>query len=520
MATKKTRSHSVFSKICTYLGAVFIFLAIIVTIRTLTFPSRQQIVQECAPYDTDFIAADDRLKRNLQRAIAIETISYGQQKQNDAELAKFGTFLGEVFPAIHSSPLVKREVVANYSLLYTVEGTDKNLQPYMLAAHMDVVPVAGQKWDYPPFQGKEVDGFIYGRGTVDDKHCLMGILEALEFRLQRGEKPKRTVYIAFGHDEEISGTVGAKTISQILQSRNVDIEFIIDEGTVILDGIVPMVDKHVAMIGVSEKGYLTLRAVLNTTNTGHSSMPPMRSTIGELAKAITRLESNPLPIVFGKGPEVAMFEDLAPEMNIFGRIVMTNLWLFSPIISYVLSLKPSTNAIIRTTTAVTIISGGMKENVLPSSAEVTINQRIHPAQTVKEVYDYDYQIMSEVIPDGYNLHFEVINSLEPSHTSPHDEHSFGYYTISKSLRQVFPNILVSPGLMLANTDTRHYWNLTKSIYRFAPAIMKQSDLPRIHGSNERISIRNYEQVVNFYYHLMVNADESATHLPHSHSSEL
>ncbi|XP_077977194.1 N-fatty-acyl-amino acid synthase/hydrolase PM20D1-like [Glandiceps talaboti] len=490
-------------------------------LRTLTLSSRQPAVQECNPYDTDFIAANDRLKRNLQRAISIRTISYEYDHQNTEELSRFVTFLQETFPNVHSSPLVKREVVANYSLLFTVAGTDKHIKPYMLAAHTDVVPVQGQQWDYPSFEGLEEDGFIYGRGTIDDKHCVMGILEALEFRLQRGEQLKRTLYIAIGHDEEVSGFKGAAAISQILQSRNVEVEFLLDEGLTVTDGVVPLIKKKVALIGVAEKGFLTVEAVLNTTNTGHSSMPPKHTTIGKLAQGVSRLENNPLPNMFGYGPEWAMFENLAPEMTVVGRVIMSNLWLFHPAISWFMSGIPSNNAMIRTTTAVTKIHGGFKDNVIPPVATATINHRIHPAQSVKEVLAHDYQVLNEVMSrEKDKIRLDVKASLEPSIISPHDKHSFGYQTLTRSIRQVFTDVAVTPGLMICNTDTRHYWALTENIYRFAPAVMTLTDLPRYHGINERISVRNYEQVVNFYYHLMLNSDQENLGNLNTHNSEL
>ncbi|XP_070557575.1 N-fatty-acyl-amino acid synthase/hydrolase PM20D1.2-like [Ptychodera flava] len=503
------------------LFALVFLLVLAVVLRTVTTPSKQPVVQECSPYDTDFIAANDRLKRNFQKAITFKTVSYDQSVQNTEELSKFVDFLREVFPTVHSSPLVKNEVIGNYSLLYTVAGSNDKLKPYILAAHMDVVPVDGQAWNYPTFEGLEEDGFIYGRGTIDDKHCLMGIMEALEFRLQRGENPKRPLYIALGHDEEVSGFEGALSIAQTLAARDVDIEFMLDEGMTVLDGVVPMVPKKTALIGVVEKGYLTVRAVLNTSNTGHSSMPPKHTCIGKLAMAIARLEANPFPNMFGKGPERSMFDHLAPEMTLLGRVVMSNLWLFSPIVSWVLSWKQNTNAVIRTTTAVTKFESGIKENVIPSSASATINHRIHPAQTVQQVYDYDNHILNEVmVNDEEKIQVEMLNFLEPSHISPYDDDSFGYQTVVKSIRQVFPDVVVAPGVMIGNTDTRHYWNLTKNIYRFSPTIMKPTDLPRFHGVNERISIHNYEQVVNFFYHLMLNTDQEKLDLPHSHSAEL
>lgn len=228
-----------------------------------------------------------------------------------------------------------------------------------------------------------------------------------------------------------------------------------------------------------------------------------------------RLQDNPLPSMLGYGPEGEMLEHLAPEMSLPLRIVMSNLWLFKPIVSWVMSQKPSTNALIRTVTAVTMFNGGVKTNVLPSDATAYVNHRIHPAQTVQEVIDYDRDVI-----DDDRVEISADHFMEPQPGSPAGENDFGYQTVSNSIRQIWTDAATAPGTMIGNTDTRHYKIFTKNIYRFSPTVMFPGDEKRFHGVNERISIKNYEQAINFYYHVMLNADNVSLLPVHKHSDEL
>lgn len=338
----------------------------------------------------------------------------------------------------------------------------------------------------------------------------------MEFFLKQGNKPKRSFYMAFGHDEEVKGFDGAKEIAKVLTKRQLQLEFILDEGMTILNGLIPGVVQPIALIGTSEKGWIHLHLSVNQTG-GHSSMPEKESCIGILSAAVARLESNPQPSMFGSGPEKDTFEHLAPYMNLPLKTLMTNLWLFSPLVSIFMSRKPATNALVRTTTAVTQFHAGIKDNVIPTSAQVTINHRVHPGQKLADVIEFDRQVVNDE-----RVNIELVNQFEPHPISPTDDESFGYQNIKTSILQVWKSkdVVVSPGLMIANTDTVHYLHLSKSIYRFAPTFMYPEDLKRFHGHNERISIENYEEAVNFYYHLIMNSDVENLEAKHEHGVEL
>ncbi|XP_052781175.1 N-fatty-acyl-amino acid synthase/hydrolase PM20D1.2-like isoform X2 [Mya arenaria] len=492
---------------------VFLSLVAIVLIRTFTLNVRNIDVSECTSSDADFIEVgihSDALKR-FREALRIKTVAREPHDYNSAELLQLVDYIIAAYPTVHESPLVQYEVVANLSLLYTVKGEDPTLTPYLLMAHLDVVPAEPEKWEADPFSADIIGDFVYARGTIDFKHGVMGILEALNYYVSLGRAPERGFYVAFGHDEEVTGLDGAKAISEVLWKRGVrKFEFIVDEGLTVTNQIIPGMTSQTALVGVSEKGYMDLELRV-VGSPGHSSMPPPESTIGILAAAVARLERNPLPSMLGYGPERETFEHLAPYMQFPYKVVMCNLWLFKPVISWVMSRKPATNAIIRTVTAVTMFNAGIKINVNAPEATAYVNHRIHPAQSIQEVVDYDRGIINDE-----RVQIKVIASMDPHPIALSGEEDFGYQTVKNSIRQIWNNTYVAPGTMIGNTDTKHYLRMTHNVYRFSPTVMYPPDVKRFHGDNERISIKNYEQAVNFYYHLMVNANKAVVEPSHIH----
>lgn len=466
----------------------------------------------CLPSDLDYITADKAIQSRFQKAITFQTVSYEPGNYNRNELYRFLQYVLQEFSDVISHPLVEHRVIGNYSLLLYIRGNDLTLKPYLIASHFDVVPASNESWEVPPFEGRIQDGYFWGRGTLDVKNGVMGSLEALKFLLKQGYKPQRSFYLAYGHDEEVSGWDGALQIATYLKSQGVKLEFLVDEGTVIFKDAVPGMKVPYAVIGVAEKGYITVELSVHTSG-GHSSMPPPETSIGIMSKAVVKLEACPMPVLFdSSGPVREMFESFAPQVPVYLRIILANLWLFSPIFTRVLERNPSTNGFLRTTTAVTIFNAGVKSNVIPTSAKVIVNHRVHPRNTLKEVLDHDRRCIND---DRINI--RVITSMKPSHVSRYDKDAFGFQVISQSVRQVFSDIGVSPGLMIANTDTRHYLELTDAVYRFMPSILSPEDAKRIHGFNERLGVENYERTINYFYHLMRNADAASLGTVQSHS---
>jgi len=473
-------------------------LAAAVAVNTWRTPSRQLQV---APADKVAVDAQAAAQR-LAGAIPIRTVSgFEGVQRSDEAFRQFHAYLAQQFPKLHAT--LTKEVVGDNALLYTWAGRDPAARPIALMAHQDVVPIAPgteAAWEVEPFSGAIRDGFVWGRGTWDDKGNLLAQMEAVEMLVAGGFQPRQTVYLVMGADEEVGGLRGAVPIAELLKSRNVRLDWVLDEGLLIADGVLPGLDKPAALIGLAEKGYATFFLSLDTPP-GHSSMPPGRTAIGAMSAALARLEANPMPASIG-GVAGEMFGTLAPEMRGFNRVALSNLWLFEPVVQRQLEKGPSSNAVLRTTTALTIVRAGNKDNVLPGRAEAAVNFRVLPGDTLESVQAH---VRRTVADEAIAIKAYPGNS-EPSPVSPIDH--AGYRTIQQSVRQIFPDAIVAPGLMIAATDSRHFSQVADAVYKFSPVRARAEDLPRFHGTNERISIDNYVEMIQFYHQLLRNAGQN------------
>jgi carboxypeptidase PM20D1 len=397
--------------------------------------------------------------------------------------------------------LLEREVVGGHSLLYRWPGRDSTLKPILLLAHQDVVPVepgTEANWQEEPFAGRITAGFIWGRGSIDNKSAVLGTLEAVEMLLGEGFQPERTILLAYGHDEEVGGSRGAREIAGLLRRRGVELHMVVDEGGVIGDGILRGVSRPVALVGIAEKGFATIELTTRTTG-GHSSLPPRQSAIGILGAAVARLEAEPLRARL-EGPTRQLFDRLAPSFPVAQRALFSNLWLSRPLVLRTLTSSPTTNAMVRTTTAVTIFQAGTKDNVLPSHARAVINFRIHPGDSIAGVLAHVRRVVDDPrVEAGLVGRF----SAEPSAVSGTESEAFR--TLERSVRSVVPSALVAPYLVVVVTDSRYFADLCRDVFRFLPLRLGPGDLERIHGTNERIAIRDYEQAIRIYRRLLVDA---------------
>ena len=473
---------------------VLLALAAAVAVNTWRTPSRQLAVAPAPQLAIDVQAAAKR----LAGAIPFRTVSsLDNPAGNDAEFDKLHAYLAEQFPKVHAT--LKKEVVGQKALLYTWAGSDPAAKPIALMAHQDMVPIAPgteKAWSVDPFGGAIQDGFVWGRGTLDNKGNLFAQMEAIELLIGQGFKPTRTVYLVMGDDEEVSGLRGALPIAELLKSRGVRLDWVLDEGLLVLDGVLPGLSKPAALIGLAEKGYGTFFLSLDTAP-GHSSMPPQHSAIGSMSAALARLEANPMPGGI-QGVAAQMFGTLAPEMSGLNRVLLSNLWLTRRLVQGQLEKSPSSNAMLRTTTALTIVRAGNKDNVLPGRAEAAVNFRILPGDSIDSV---EKHLKSALGNDAIQVKRYPGNS-EPSPVSPTD--STGYRAIEQAVRQTFPDAVVAPGLMTAATDSRHFSLVSDAVYRFSPFRVKAEDLARFHGTNERVSIANYGEMIQFYHQLLRN----------------
>ncbi|HSR59109.1 MAG TPA: M20/M25/M40 family metallo-hydrolase, partial [Robiginitalea sp.] len=366
-------------------------------------------------------------------------------------------------------------------------------KPVILMSHQDVVPVDQPtlgKWEAGPFEGAITDTEVIGRGALDDKSSLVAVLESVERLLSEGYEPSRTYYLAFGHDEEVGGSNGASKIAEYLKNQGVQALMTLDEGGYIAEGMVPGVDQPLAMINLAEKGFASFRLIVETGG-GHSSNPPRENTIGMLAQAIVDLENNQLPYKL-VNPIDYQLEYLGPELPFTQRLAFANPWLFKKL------LLEGINA--HTTTAPTIIGGGVKNNVIPTVAEATINFRILPGETIESVREH----IREIVHDSIRI--ETVGFLtNPSPVSSVD--SEGYRILEQTIRSLFPSAVVIPGLVGGGTDARYFYELSDDVYRFYPVRLSPDSFERFHGIDEKISRKNYAELIGFTYQLIRNLDQ-------------
>ncbi len=461
---------------------VLILILVIILFNTFRFSSKQIDVEPL-----EEITISDEVFQNLSKAVQFQTISFSEDAIPDsAAFFGFHRFLEDAFPLTHAN--LTLEKINTYSLLYKWEGSDLSKKPIILMSHQDVVPVDQPTladWEAGPFEGKITNTHIIGRGTMDDKGTLIGVLEAVEKLLSENYVPGRTIYIASGHDEEVGGGQGAAKIAEHLAVKGVQAEMTIDEGGFFAEGLIPGIDQPVAMVNLAEKGFASFRLIVETTG-GHSSQPPKENTIGILAQAIVDLENNQLPYKLVK-PVDYQLEYLGPELPFFNKIAFANPWLFK---------KPILEALnAHTTTAPTIIDGGVKNNVIPTVAEATINFRILPGETIETVQAHIENTVSD------KVHVEPVGFLtNPSPVS--DVDSEAYRTLEKTIRGMYPDAIVVPGLIGGGTDARYFYGISDDVYRFYPIRIDPSTMTRFHGIDEKISKENYKEIIQFAYNLI------------------
>ena len=477
---------------------VLLAFAAVLLGRTATLRSAQLQVPPAPRIE---LADPDAILERLAAAIRIPTISHQDSSQDDpAVFQAFRDHLERSFPLLHAT--LRRELVNERSLVYTWPGRDPSKPGIVLMAHQDVVPVepgTEANWEQEPFSGALAGGFVWGRGTMDTKGKLVALCEAVERLLRDGFQPTRTIHLVFGHDEEVGGRAGALVIAKRWEADGTRFDWVLDEGGAIGQGLVPGVAAPVALIGIAEKGYVTLSLTASAEG-GHSSMPPPHTAIGILAAAIERVEGKPLPAAL-RGATSQFLAAVAPEMGFPMRVAVANRDLLEPLLLRVLAGSPRSAATIRTTTAVTMVQGGVKENALPATAQALVNFRILPGDSVQSVLEHVRRAVGDP-----RVRVEVSDThlaLEPSQESRVDSEAFAL--LARTIRETNPDTVVAPNLVLGGTDSRYFRALSDNVYRFAPLRFGPDDLKRAHGTNERIGADDYIDSIRFYIRLLQNA---------------
>jgi carboxypeptidase PM20D1 len=431
---------------------------------------------------------------HLSEAIRIPTVS----RRGEIDPEPFVTMrelIAETYPRFTAATHL--EVFGDHTLLFTLSGSNRDAAPFMLMAHQDVVPVepgTERDWEHPPFSGERVDGFVWGRGALDDKAAMIGILEAVEGLLQEGFEPAATVYLLFGHDEELGGTTGAAAVAEHLGESGVRLAFVLDEGGAVFSGLLPGAPP-LALIGVGEKASLNLE-ISASDEGGHSSMPPQYTAVGRVAAAVAAVEGRRMQPRLEA--QRALVRVLSESLSGPRGWLLRNLEWTRPMVERRLSASPITSALIRTTAAATVMRAGDVPNMLPREAKAIVNFRILPGDTVADVLEHVRSVV------GDDVRVRVLgDAADPIPVS--STQTAGFAMIASAIGETFPDAPIAPWVVPGQTDSRYMSAIADGVYRFLPLRLERGDLARFHGTNERTAVADAAGVVGFYRRLLASA---------------
>jgi len=439
--------------------------------------------------------------RHLSEMIQCRTIS-SPDDSHISSILVFHTLLAKLYPLVHKN--LDRKVIAGASLLYHWKGKSSNSSDsIVLMGHMDTVGANDSDWTHKPYSGEIEKGArglagarVWGRGTLDCKANVCAILEAVERLLSEEFIPQIDVFLSFGHNEEVYGS-GAVEIVQYLDGKGIHPAFVLDEGGAIVSNVLPGLKKPCAMIGVTEKGVANFRFTARSTG-GHASTPPKVTPIGKLSSFAAGIEKKyPFPAAI-PAPIRKLFTDVGPEMKGPLRIVFSHAGLFAPLLKPVLiGMGGEARALVTTTCAFTMMSASDKPNVLPQKAEITANVRIGLSDTIASV-----QKAFEKRAAPYGIEVECIMGHEPSPVSDTDTPM--YKLMVKQIGISYPDVKVTPYVMLASSDSRHFTKISSQVFRFSPFMLTAQQLASIHAADENILIDSLSRGVHFYHDLVYN----------------
>jgi len=461
-------------------------------VRAALYTEKKETSEILPPEQVDL----ERFRKNLSDAIKIKTIADKIPDNTNWEVFdEFHAFLRERYPLFHER--LELTVINRGALCFKWKGSKEGYDPIALLSHQDVVPISEgtlDDWTHPPFDGVDDGEFIWGRGALDMKNHLIGVMEAVETLLSEGFEPERDVYILLGHNEEVmcdNDDNGAVAMCNYLKNRGVHLDCIIDEGGAILPvNIKGVINKDLAGIGVAEKGYADIEVAVHAKG-GHSSQAPNHTALGKLANVIRDIENHQFktkmsPMLY------ELFDKIARNVSFPARLVTSNLKLLVPALEFALGYVPPAASMMRTTTGVTMASGSPQANVLPQRASIVVNFRIFPGQTIDDVLDHLKKVIRykdveiNLLPGWKN----------PSAISPTDSRCFK--AIEKICRGMNENTIVAPYLVMGGTDACHYQDVCENIYRYSPFRVNTSLLMTTHGTNERIPVDSMEEGVAFF----------------------
>jgi carboxypeptidase PM20D1 len=455
----------------------------ILLIKTAQFHSKQnKSVQSSPPPKVKTSSLE-----HFQNVIRFKTISYTDTSKFDsAQFLGLHRYLENAYPQVHQN--MQREVINKYTLMYRWKGRSDTSRPVIFLAHLDIVPVepgALSLWEVEPFSGILKDGFVWGRGSFDNKVNLVSLMETAEKLLQEGFQPARDIYFIFGHDEEVNSPNGGGEAARILAKRNIRAHLVLDEGGIVTKEKVPGVQFQVALLGTVEKGYLSASLQVRKEG-GHSSMPEKETAIDILARALVKLRDNPFEGKVTLAQE-NFIDYLGPELPFFKKLIFANAWLFKSLIIKQYEKTPVGNAVMHTTYAPTMLNAGIKDNIIPASASAVVNLRLLPGDSAHIVIERLRQIVNDE-----RVTISAIASNEASSVTPVE--SVGYKKVETAVLKTFPNTVVTPFLLIGGTDSKKFQSISDHIIRFTPLI----DPTGNHGINERVSVESFGLAMWYY----------------------
>lgn len=509
-------------KILGLIIAAFVLLALILVVNTLLHPFARLSDKTVAPIVHD---VNEQSVRRFAGGLQFATVSHVDSTQVDWPVFdSFLVYLRQSYPRVFAA--MDDTLINQRALVLRWPGKNSKLQPLLFMAHYDVVapgahedtdndagqalfnltdsPLPASKaeataWEYGPFSGTVTGGRIYGRGTLDMKGVAFGLLEAADSLITAGFTPERDMYFALGPDEEVGGLLGAAHVARYFKNRSIQFETIYDEGGIIAaPGTIKGVNQNLALIGCAEKGIVSYKISVKGLG-GHSSMPPLQTSAGMAAVIMQRLEQNQMPqrII---GPIQGFLNVAGAGMGFVSKMAIANQWLFSGMLLGQLEKAPPSNALTRTTTAITMLKGSEGSNVLPQETDIIVNFRILPGETSQDVVRH-----IEKAAKGFDIRIEPYRiPVEPSQLSP--DNGQGFDQLKATILQQYPGVIVTPYLTIGATDCKHMGELSNRIYRFMPVLLSEGEQRSIHNFNEYISIENYGRMIGHYYRLIQNYD--------------
>ena len=465
--------------------AIFVLLVVVILVRALLFNDKTVYVKE-----TNFKYEDDEIVKKLGTLIKIPTISHPNVE--DMDLAQFDLLVEEVqklYPTVFS--VCEFEHTKERAIKLKLKGHSSQ-NPTVLMAHYDVVPVTGD-WKHDPFLGEVVDATLYGRGAVDTKSTMACALSALELALKKGYKPKNDLYLCFGSNEEVCGDSQVKIIEQF-ERDGIRPRFVFDEGGAILNGAFPGVMEDTAFLGMGEKAMVNIKLSLES-NGGHSSTPRKNGPVVRLARAIVKLEKNPMKPNMSATVE-ELLNVLGRHMPFYFKIIFANMWLFKGVVKKLfVMLSADTRALLTTTFAFTMLDGGNQTNIIPNKVEANINVRISPFDNVESIIAH----IKKVINDKDI----VVTAVDETPAFP--ECSFkteGFEIIKETVIETYPNTVVAPFLNIGGSDGKHWTRVSDCVIRFSPFKVTKEERAGIHGVDEHIKVETLHKCLEFYERLL------------------